>query len=101
MRRSISAFSRHDVPPGDGVMLKIAPMPVSILASPIASRERVLGVIEVLNKHSGHPFSSGDQVLLQLLCRFAGEILDRLSAEEGRAPQASQGAAPEVQKPDS
>jgi GAF domain-containing protein len=73
----------------------------SILASPIACRGRVLGVIEVLNKHSGRPFSSGNQVLLQLLCRFAGEILDRLSAEEGRTPQASQGAAPEGQKPGS
>jgi GAF domain-containing protein len=72
----------------------------SILAAPIACRGRMLGVIEVLNKHSGQAFSPGDQVLLQLLCRFAGEILDRLSAEGGSAPQAGQKTPPKVQRPD-
>ena len=47
----------------------------SILAAPIIGGGRVLGVIEVLNKADGGLFSTGDQTLLSLLCRFAGELL--------------------------
>jgi len=48
----------------------------SIVAAPIIGGSRVLGVIEVLNKRDGKPFNQTDQTLLQLLCRFAGEILN-------------------------
>lgn len=47
----------------------------SILAAPIIGGGRTLGVIEVLNKHDGRLFSSDDQALLTLICRFAGELL--------------------------
>jgi signal transduction protein with GAF and PtsI domain len=47
----------------------------SVLAVPIASEGRVMGVVEVLNKTSGAPFSETDQALLSLLCRFAGDII--------------------------
>lgn len=47
----------------------------SILAVPLIGGSRVLGVIEVLNKHDGRLFSTHDQTLLTLMCRFAGELL--------------------------
>lgn len=47
----------------------------SVLAAPILGGGRVLGVIEILNKSNGRLFSSGDQTLLSLICRFAGELL--------------------------
>lgn len=47
----------------------------SVLAVPLASKGRVMGVVEVLNKTSGAPFSEIDQSLLFLLCRFAGDVI--------------------------
>ena len=47
----------------------------SVLAAPIIGGGRVLGVIEMLNKKNDKLFSVGDQTLLTLLCRFAGELL--------------------------
>jgi len=47
----------------------------SVLAVPIAANGRVMGVVEVLNKTSGAPFSETDQALLSLLCRFAGDVI--------------------------
>ncbi|MDX1432253.1 MAG: GAF domain-containing protein, partial [Gammaproteobacteria bacterium] len=39
------------------------------LAAPIIHDNRVLGVIEVLNKHKGQHFSVADETLLTLMCR--------------------------------
>ena len=50
----------------------------SVLAAPIVGGGRVLGVIEVLNKSASIPFHGGDQTLLTLVCRFAGELLHTL-----------------------
>ena len=47
----------------------------SILAAPLVGGGRVLGVLEVLNKDSGAAFSTSDQTLLTIMCRFAGEVL--------------------------
>jgi GAF domain-containing protein len=47
----------------------------SILAAPIVGGGQVLGVIELLNKEGGALFSTGDQTLLSLMCRFSGELL--------------------------
>ena len=47
----------------------------SVLAAPIIGGGRVLGVIEVLNKLDGLRFNAGDEALLTLVCRFAGEVL--------------------------
>lgn len=47
----------------------------SILAAPLIGGGQVLGVIEVLNKRGEHWFNIGDQTLLTLVCRFAGELL--------------------------
>lgn len=47
----------------------------SVLAAPLLGGGRVLGVIELLNKHDGALFSTRDQTLLSLICRFAGELL--------------------------
>ncbi|MCC6904701.1 MAG: GAF domain-containing protein [Anaerolineae bacterium] len=54
----------------------------SIVAAPIIGGGKVLGVIELLNKHNGMPFNEADQTLLVLLCRFAGEVLDVVLAQE-------------------
>ncbi len=50
----------------------------SILAAPIIGGGKVLGVIEVLNKADGEPFTADDQTLLTLMCRYAGELLHTL-----------------------
>ncbi len=58
----------------------------SVLAAPIAGGGRVLGVLEMVNKHDGKPFTATDQTLLTILCRFAGEILNfKVKQDEGQA----------------
>ncbi len=47
----------------------------SMLAAPVIGGGKVLGVIEVLNKHDGRLFNHDDQTLLTLMCRFSGELL--------------------------
>jgi signal transduction protein with GAF and PtsI domain len=47
----------------------------SILAAPLVGAGRMLGVVEVLNKRDGRFFSIGNKTLLNLMCRFAGEML--------------------------
>ena len=47
----------------------------SLLAAPLIGGGRVLGVIELLNKHDQKLFSTSDQTLLNLICRFVGELL--------------------------
>jgi len=46
-----------------------------LLAAPLIGGGRVLGVIEVINKRDGKLFSIGNQTLLSVICRFAGELL--------------------------
>jgi len=50
----------------------------SLLAAPIIGGNRLLGVIEVLNKQDGKQFDDNDESLVHLLCRFAGELLINL-----------------------
>jgi GAF domain-containing protein len=47
----------------------------SMLAAPVIGGGKVLGVVEVLNKHDGKLFNRDDQTLLTLMCRFSGELL--------------------------
>lgn len=47
----------------------------SMLAAPVIGGGKVLGVVEVLNKHDGRLFNHDDQTLLTLMCRFSGELL--------------------------
>ena len=47
----------------------------SLLAAPLIGGDRLLGVVEVLNKHDNKLFTMGNQTLLTLMCRFAGELL--------------------------
>jgi sigma-B regulation protein RsbU (phosphoserine phosphatase) len=47
----------------------------SMLAAPVIGGGKVLGVVEVLNKHDGKLFNQDDQTLLTLMCRFSGELL--------------------------
>lgn len=54
----------------------------SVLAAPIIGRNRMLGVIEVLNKRDGEPFNEMDQSLLMLLCRLAGDVLFAMMDQE-------------------
>jgi GAF domain-containing protein len=50
----------------------------SILAAPLLGDDRVLGVVEVINKHGDEPFDDLDEALIALFCRFAGEALSAL-----------------------
>lgn len=47
----------------------------SIAAAPLIGNRKVFGVIEALNQPGDVPFSDSDLVLLNLLCRVAGERL--------------------------
>jgi GAF domain-containing protein len=47
----------------------------SVLAAPLMGGDRVIGVVEVLNKRNRRLFSVANQALLGLMCRFAGELL--------------------------
>jgi len=58
----------------------------SILAAPLVAGPRVLGVIEVLNKRDGKLFNEEDLILLSLICRFAGELLDGVVRRGAPAP---------------
>ncbi len=53
----------------------------SLLAAPLFGGNRLLGVVEVVNKKDGKLFSTGDLSLLTLMCRFAGELLHSLISE--------------------
>lgn len=57
----------------------------SILAAPIIGGGRVLGVLEMLNKQGGMSFSSCDQTLLTIMCRFAGELLYTMLQKDSTA----------------
>ncbi len=58
----------------------------SVLAVPIIGQGKVLGVIEVLNKQDDKSYQPTDQMLLTLLCRFAGDCLATMAAQEEAAP---------------
>lgn len=58
----------------------------SVLAAPLISRGRVLGVIEVLNKHNGMNFSTDDLQILSVMCPLAGEILSTFVERLQTAP---------------
>lgn len=53
----------------------------SLLAAPLLGGNRLLGVVEVINKQDGKLFSTGNLTLLALMCRFAGELLHSLISE--------------------
>jgi GAF domain-containing protein len=53
----------------------------SMLAAPLLGGNRLLGVIEVVNKRDGRLFSTGNLTLLTLMCRFAGELLHSIISQ--------------------
>jgi phosphoserine phosphatase RsbU/P len=71
----------------------------SILAVPIIGNGNVLGVIEVLNKRDGAPFGKTDQMLLSLLCRFAGEVLSEIMMRQDREANQPQTAQASTEAP--
>lgn len=59
----------------DGLDQEIHYKTDSLLAAPLIGGGRVIGVVEVINKKDGRLFTMGDQTLLSVMCRFAGELL--------------------------
>ena len=53
----------------------------SLMAAPLLGGNRLLGVVEVINKQDGKLFSTGNLTVLTLMCRFAGELLHSLISE--------------------
>lgn len=49
---------------------------ISLVAVPLAARGKVLGVIEVVNKHTGEQFNDDDISLLSILGTLAASALD-------------------------
>jgi GAF domain-containing protein len=54
----------------------------SLVAMPLASRGRVLGVIEVINKRSGDKFTDDDANLLSILATLSASALDYAASVE-------------------
>jgi len=53
----------------------------SILAVPLIGDDRVLGVVEILNKRGDMPFDELDEALVMLFCRFSGQALSALDRD--------------------
>jgi GAF domain-containing protein len=53
----------------------------SILAVPLIGDNRVLGVVEAINKRENAPFDELDQSLIRLFCLSAGQALSALDRE--------------------
>ncbi|MBN1680813.1 MAG: GAF domain-containing protein [Anaerolineae bacterium] len=53
----------------------------SILAVPLIADNRVLGVVEVMNKQGEQPFDDMDLAMVWLFCRFAGMALGTLDRD--------------------
>jgi PAS domain S-box-containing protein len=66
----------------------------NILCVPLRVRERILGVIEVVNRENGGPFTSTDAELLQAVANHAAAALDnaRLYDQLAQRVEQSQGA---------
>ncbi len=54
----------------------------SLLAVPLRSKGRVLGVVELVNPRGGHPFDTGDQRTLEALADYAAIAIDNARAYE-------------------
>ena len=54
----------------------------SLLAVPLLSKGRVLGVVELVNPRGGHPFDAGDQRTLEALADYAAIAIDNARAYE-------------------
>jgi GAF domain-containing protein len=50
----------------------------SILAAPLLGDDRVLGVVEIINKQDDEPFDEIDEALIAVFCRFAGQALSTI-----------------------
>jgi GAF domain-containing protein len=53
----------------------------SLLAVPLIGDDRVLGVVEVVNKREDVPFDELDEALMTLFCRFSGQALSALDRD--------------------
>jgi GAF domain-containing protein len=62
----------------------------SLIAVPIIARGTSFGVIEVLNKRSGEPFTYDDADLLSILATLAATALDYAVSAPEEAPQETQ-----------
>ena len=70
----------------------------SVLAAPLIGGDRLLAVVELVNKRDRRLFSVGNQTLLALMCRFAGELLSStmgdVELDDLSLAPAAPGAAP-------
>jgi GAF domain-containing protein len=72
------ADDRMFAPGGSAVALSGA----SVLAAPLAGCGRILGVVELFDRQDGLPFKETDRLLLSLLCRYAGDLLESLIEDD-------------------
>ena len=59
----------------------------SLVAVPLAVRGRVVGVIEVVNKGSGEPFTEDDASLLSVLATLSASALDYAASTPAKAEE--------------
>ena len=65
----------------------------SVLVAPLIGGGELLGVVELVNRHGGQLFTTGNLDLLALLCRFAGELLQHLVSDVDLAETITQHTA--------
>ncbi len=64
----------------------------SLICVPLVAHDKVLGVVEVLNKSSGQPYTEADQDLLSILAMIAAIALDDLARTPEEPPAPAQAA---------
>jgi sigma-B regulation protein RsbU (phosphoserine phosphatase) len=66
-----------------------APAIKSVLAVPLKTRSRMVGILSVFNKRNGKPFDTDDQRLLTIIATQSAQVIEnaRLQEEEARLRQ--------------
>jgi GAF domain-containing protein len=73
---------RHDRRFSDSIDEEFKFRTQSIAAAPIIGGGNVFGVLEALNQPIDVPFSDLDMTLMNLVCRFVGELLNNVEREQ-------------------
>lgn len=77
---------RDDERGGQGIAAIVGTHPGSVLAVPCGTDDAVHGVLELVEKHGGGPFSFDDVELATLLAGIAGSVLEANDAPGAEVP---------------
>ncbi len=75
-----------DANAADGVAALLGTRPASVLCVPCAHDDDVLGVLELVDKAGGSPFTFDDVELITVLANIAGSALRESAGSDVRSP---------------